>query len=280
MADFKLTFDQLDLGIEETIRLYFVASGNMPDITTFSGTAQQINAAYAAAEAAILEGGKTVVKLYGPGGYKSRGELKEVTIIINRSSPMPSQTQGVGRKYEYTPNGNRFDKSRTADLRYDVPYTLSYICQTSADAEMIETMFVICFGGRSYIDALNRDGSVAGNFWFMAQNPFDTSDMQLFMERGSTYKAMGIDLVGNTAAGSVAQFTDFTLSVEPNTTIQIEDKFTLVFNTGTSLFDLIDNFLLGYSMVHNDDGTYTITGPNGCTYTANAAGVITSVPSL
>lgn len=279
--DYKLTLSQLDNGIFEVLRKEFVRLGVLPDITAYVGTAAQINTQYNAAKAVLRTAGVTIMEVFSVGGYQSRGELNQCNIIVDRKTSKPAAT-GTGRVFEYTLVDRaqpKFDKAISTDSKFDIPYSISYVCKLTAHSEIIEAAIMRVIGARKYITALKDDATAAGNFWLIQKNQFDTSDGEKFIERGWMFIADNIDLTGATALDPVGQFTEFTLSVEPYTSEDILTKISITVPGGGADFILVDRFNLGYSMVKNLDGTYTISGPDAEHYSVDANGVLTYQPN-
>lgn len=206
MASYKIKQSELDNGIFELLRLEAVSRGFLPDFAALGS-----QSAYEAAKPGIRAGGKQIVEVFNVGSWKSRGEKNINNIILDRSTPKPART-GVGKSFDYDKVGAAYEKSRPADMKWDVSYRVTYITQTAEYADAIEELFRSALGARKLISCLDDSGVKTGEIWLFYSGEFDTSGAD-FIERGATYIARNVDLQGAESLGSVAAFNadEFTL---------------------------------------------------------------------
>ena len=81
-----ISLQNLDRTIFELIRLRAVANEAIPDITSFAGLPQQVNAAYQAEKESMLANNKTVIELYGTSVAAIRDTKTQEKIVIDRKA--------------------------------------------------------------------------------------------------------------------------------------------------------------------------------------------------
>jgi len=206
MANYKIKQNEVDNGIFEMLRLKCVELGYLPNYLQYNN-----QTAYNNAKAAIRTSGKQIIEVFGVGSALSKGELNVNNIIIRRASPKPAKT-GVGKSFEYEKNNaGGYDKVETADSKYDIPYTITYVTTTAEYSDIIEDIIRACFGIRRLINAISNNESIAGVFWVRYTGEAEMSD-EKFIEKMVKYDAVNIDLDGSKNLGTVAALSTFVFS--------------------------------------------------------------------
>jgi len=259
--EWKLTQAQVDNGIFEIIRKELVLRGYLPDVDIVG-----FGAGYTNAIQLIKNNGKQPIELYQPGAMESRGENNDNDVIIGRSTPIPART-GTGRntEYDFNEDTNKYDKSITADVKYDIPYKITYITKTETYAEIIEDVLRKVIGARMLLNAIDNTGNIVGEFWLIQASAFDTSDKS-YIERGWLYTARNIDLRGSDSLGEIAPFTEFCADVEPKTRQEILTKIRIIYNEDNEPIAIEDIYNIGITFYINSQGDLICVGPDDDKY--------------
>lgn len=226
MVDYKIQASEIDNAIFEIMRLACVYGGYLPDFKVYANSA-----AYNAAKAAIITDGKQVIEVFSTGSYTSAGTKNYNNIIIYRGTPKPSQT-GKGQNFTYQDNGTGFDKFKESDTLYTIPYKISFSCETQQYADIIEGFILSRLGARKFLTGIKDDESLSNPFWLIQTGQFDTSGKD-FIERGFSFEARDIDLVGSLQVGTVGKF-DVT---------QFDFQTTIIKTGGNELVDIASNVI-------------------------------------
>lgn len=247
MASYTITQGDLDNGIYEVIRKKLVASNLLPDVTLYDVETQQGKQEYKDALNAIPH----VVNLFSVGGAESRGTLKDSVIIIDRALPKMAKS-GVGKDvdFDYDEATGKYKQTVPAGMKYDIVFTITYISKRNSIAEKIELIIMQAFKERAYITSLNEEAEPTGNFWLIRSGQFDTSGKD-YIERGATFEARNIDLIGPEQKDDVAPFDIDKFCFEPDVDLAIYNEFInmigvdsngdLWYNSDQFIFSLDEN---------------------------------------
>lgn len=240
MGSFKIRQDEIDKGIYLTIQKELVIRGLLPDVFTFNVGTALGNEAYNDALKAL----PYVVELFSVGSAKSRGQKETSAIVIDRDTPRPAAS-GVGKdlEYDYNEDTGKYDKSKLSDTKYDIPYTITYFTNRKNIADEIEDVIRTAIGERAYLNSVDLNRVVTGEFYFMRSGDFNTSGKD-FIERGVNYTARNIDLIGGKSMGDIApfDFNQFELGLAMDTETsgyQLVEMINLsIVNIGGLILDL------------------------------------------
>lgn len=122
-----ISLQNLDRTIFELIRLRAVANEAIPDITSFTGTPQEVNAAYQAEKETMLANNKTIIELYGTSVAAIRDTKTQEKIVIDRKSIGIANRATIGNYI--VPNGDNFQEKKTIDDN-NVTYEIRVIAST------------------------------------------------------------------------------------------------------------------------------------------------------
>jgi len=206
MASFKIKQEELNNGIYEVIRLELFAQGFLADIASFDVTTPVGLADYNAANELIVTDGGDLIEIFSTGGSQSRGDKEVNAIIIDRGTPEMA-ANGVGNDidYDFNTGSGKYDKTIPSNMKYDVPFTITYFCKFNRLADIIEDIIRSVLKERAFIKSLDDSVTETGEFWLIRNGQFDTSGKN-FIERGVTYLARNIDLIGPEDAGEITPF--------------------------------------------------------------------------
>jgi len=204
----KLFQGEIDNGIYNLIRLELVKRGYLSDITLYDWQTDAGLAAYRASN----ENRDPLIELFSTGGAMSRGSKDNASIIIDRNVPrMARSGTGSDNCYVYEASTNRYLKTKTPDIKYDIPYRITYHCNYAEDADIIEDVIRTAIKNQKFIYSLALTSSLdefKAGFWMIRVGEFDVSGED-FLERGFLYEARNIDLDGPTDEGTVAPLEVF-----------------------------------------------------------------------
>ena len=222
-----MKIEHIENAIYEAIRLKIVEKGYLPDITEYEGNP----AGFKTAMDAIVQSGKKLIYVENTGSYKARETLEENCIIIDNESINPSVTGTKSiPKYELNETEDRYNKSLTTDVLYDLEYRITIICYDYSYLQIMHDVLFEALQFRKKINAIDNEAVETGeSFWLWRRN-YVTLDSNKFIERATYYEVPSADIIGDTEDGSVARaeeisigiYLDYEISEEKDDDIVIE----------------------------------------------------------
>lgn len=228
MASYKISQTELDNGMFEALRLKVVSYGYLPDFTLYSNADD-----YESAKQDIIDAGKEIIEVHGQGSWKSRGEKNINNIVIDRGTPAPAKS-GIGKSFEYDLNDtkDKYNKTKIADTKWDCPYKITYMCQTSKYCNIIEDIIRSTFGARKLINCINDDEEITGEVWIYYSSEFDTSGTD-FIERGVNYITKNVDLQGAEFIEEITPFNADEFKLEQKLILREDKDLSITLKTNT-----------------------------------------------
>lgn len=233
MSDYRLTQGEVDNGIFEVLRKAIVAAGYLADVALYDVSTDAGLTAFNTANDAIVTGGKQLINIFSVGMYSSRGLLQTNNIVIDRAMPKPAST-GTGIAYDYdpVPGQDRFSKTKLADTKFDISYTVTYFTMSTTYADIIEDIIRRALGIRKLITGIKEDTTESNKFWLWYKTEQDLSGAD-DIERMVMYDAKNVDLIGSSSEGTVSQFKEFIFEVNlpPNNLTDTDNSPTVETDT-------------------------------------------------
>lgn len=192
-----ISLQDLDRTIFELIRLRLIANECIPDITTFTGTPDQINAAYQAAKEAMIANGKKIIELFGVSAPAIRDTKTQEKIVIDRKN-IGLSTRAMQGKY-IVESGPTYTEKRTVDSN-TITYEIRIIATTIAAERLAWKVLGEALGtGLTNVKSLN-DSNVFEGEWFSInfQSIVNVTTLHDVMEYVYTYSCPDILLLEDT----------------------------------------------------------------------------------
>lgn len=209
------TFNQVDHGLSEAIRLKCVALGLLPD----RATAVSIDA-YAASKQTIRDGGGKIIEVYGIGSIEARDESEYNSIFIDRDDSVPG-TIGMFGTRTFTP---RTDVG-TGKTVYDVylnqtgtvtlEYQISYMTNDTNYDRILQQIIFDVLKVRGFLYGVNDDGTVmTRGFNTRYRTAIDKSGKD-YIERSFRYDVPDIAIESPVFLYTTSQATDIAVDSRP-----------------------------------------------------------------
>ena len=192
-----IPLQNLDRTIFELIRLRLVANDCIPDITTFTGTAEQINAAYQAAKEAMMGNGKIAIELFGTSAPAIRDTKTQEKIVIDRKN-IGLSTRAMQGLY-IVESGPTYTEKRTVDSN-TINYEIRVIATTIAAERLAWKVMSEALGtGLINVKSLN-DNAVFEGEWFSInlQSVVNVTTLHDVMEYVYSYSCPDVLLLEDT----------------------------------------------------------------------------------
>lgn len=156
----KFTEGQIEHGLFEAIRKKVFEMGFYPDyVSLLSLPDDEYVVALAAAKQAIIDAGKKLIEVYGPGDIQDHDELHNCSIIISRDDFGPG-TLGfyLTESYEEKPDGS-FDVYKNPSGTTTMQYQVSYISDSAKYDRICHQAVINALGAKTrYIPGYTDEG--------------------------------------------------------------------------------------------------------------------------
>ncbi len=209
------TFDQVDRGISEAIRLRCVALGLLPD----RATAANIDA-YSAAKQTIRDGGGKIIEVYGIGSIQARDESEYNSIFIDRDDSVPGTIGMFGTK-TFTerldiPSGKTvYDVYLNQTGTVTLEYQISYMTDDTNYDRILQQIIFDTLKVRGFLYGVNDDGTpMTRGFNTSYRTAIDKSGKD-WIERSFRYDVPDIAIETPVFLYTTAQATDIAVDTAP-----------------------------------------------------------------
>lgn len=145
MSIAAVTYRELDDSIQEMIRAKVVSAGYFPDLRSFQPQSPANVAAFEAAKAAIISGGKELIDVIGNGIPKKKGEVLMHTIYINRTGNNKGSVSIFDEASIDTGGGN-FQRVKTHGATQNVTYEVRFVADRMDYAQIIKAIIEDALG--------------------------------------------------------------------------------------------------------------------------------------
>jgi hypothetical protein len=148
------TITQINNGFEEAIRLALVQGGYLPDVLVTNTQTLFNNACNA-----IKASGKPVIRVFGVGNYKARGEIENNKIVIDR---LGTKKGSIGAKsamfFEENLSGN-FTQKEFPKQTTTITYQISWVTSEQSIDDLITGILHDIFDEKGVLFGYDNNGT-------------------------------------------------------------------------------------------------------------------------
>jgi hypothetical protein len=181
------SLSNIDNGFEEAIRLALVQGGYLPDVLVHNTQTSFKNACQA-----IIDSGKPVIRVFGVGNYKARGEIKNNKIVIDR---LGTKKGSIGTNkatvFEENVNGN-FTQKEFPKQTLNIIYQVSFVTSEQKNDDLINEILQNIFDEKGALFGYENNGTITEKSFTYHKIEQSGGSNENYIERAIRYEVSNV----------------------------------------------------------------------------------------